>query len=155
MGRQRIREYPFLTDVQHIFLDTMFFIYHFENNERFLGLTTDVLNMVEKGQMRCSTSYLTLMELLVKPLKEGRQALVEEYRMVFETFPNMSMISLDKSVVHLAAYFRAMYNLRSADSIQLASAASAKCDLFLTNDRNLIQIREFKIRYMEEIISVS
>ena len=155
MGRQRISGYPFLTDVQHIFLDTMFFIYHFENNERFLGLTTDVLNMVEKGQVRCSTSYLTLMELLVKPLKENRKDLVEEYRMVFETFPNMSMIALDKSVVHLAAYFRAMYNLRSADSIQLASAASAKCDLFLTNDRDLVQIKELKIRYMDEIVSAT
>jgi predicted nucleic acid-binding protein len=155
MGRQRIKGYTFLMDVEHIFLDTMFFIYHFENNERFLGLTTDVLNLVEKGQIRCSTSYLTLMELLVKPIKEKRQDLVEEYRMIFETFPNLSMLALDKSVAYLAASFRARYNLKSADSIQLASAASAKCDLFLTNDKDLIQIKEFKISCMDEIVSDS
>jgi len=151
MGKQRIKDYPFLMDVEHIFLDTMFFIYHFENNEKFLRLTNDVLNLVEKGQIKCSTSYLTLMELLVKPMKEKRQDLVEEYRMIFETFPNLSMIALDKSVAYLAASFRSLYNLRPADSIQLASAASAKCDLFLTNDKDLIRIKELKINYMDEI----
>jgi len=155
MGKQRIKDYPFLMDVEHIFLDTMFFIYHFEDNERFLRLTTDLLNLVEKGQIRCSTSYLTMMELLIKPMKLNRQDLVEEYRMIFETFPNLSMIPLDKSVAYLAATFRALYNLKSADSIQLASAAFAKCDLFLTNDKDLIQIKELKINYMDEIVSDS
>jgi predicted nucleic acid-binding protein len=155
MGRQRIKVYPFLMDIEHIFLDTMFFIYHFENNERYLRLTTDVLNLVEKGQIRCSISYLTLMELLVKPFEENRQDLVEEYRMIFETFPNMAMVGLDRSVVHLAASFRAIYNLRPADAIQLASAACAKCDLFLTNDRDLVRIKEVKIIYMDEIVSNS
>jgi predicted nucleic acid-binding protein len=153
MGRQRIKRHAFLMGVEHIFLDTMFFIYHFEDNERYSRLTTDILNMVEKGQIRCSTSYLTLMELLVKPLKENRQDLVEEYRMIFETFPNLSMIALDKSVAYLAASFCALYNFKPADSIQLASAASAKCDLFLTNDRDLIQIKDLKIYYMDEMVS--
>lgn len=152
MGRQRIKTYSFLKNVNHLFLDTMFFIYHFEQDTRFLRLTTEVLNLIENGEIQCSTSYLTVMEILVKPTKEDRQDLVEEYKMVFETFPNLNLVPLEKTVVYKAAYFRSFYNLKPADSIQIASATVSNSDLFLTNDKDLIGIKEIKIEYMEKII---
>jgi len=155
MGKQGIKSYSFLKGVEHIFLDTMFFIYHFENNARFQRLTTGVLNLVENGKIQCSTSYLTLMEILVKPMKDSRQDLVEAYTMIFETFPNLTLIPLGKSVAYRAAYFRSSYNIKPADSIQLASAEVSNSDLFLTNDRELIQIKELKIHYLDDIVKKS
>jgi len=155
MGKQGIEAYSFLKGVKRIFLDTMFFIYHFENNTRFLHLTTDVLGFVEDGKIQCSTSYLTLMEILVKPMKEDRQDIVEAYKMVFETFPNLELAPLEKSVACTAAYFRSSYNLKSADSIQLSAAVASNSDLFLTNDRDLIRVKEIKIHYMDEIVKKS
>jgi len=152
VGKQRIKMYPFLKDVKHIFIDTMVFIYHFEKEARFLQLTTHVLNLVETGKIQCSTSCLTLMEILVKPMKKGRQDIVDEYRMLFETFPNLSLIPLDTSVAYEAAYFRSSYNLKPADSIQIASAAISGCDHFLTNDKDLVRVKELNVCYMDNLL---
>jgi len=150
MGKQRIKPFSFLKDVKHIFLDTMFFIYHFEKDKKFLQLTTRVLDLLENGKIQCSTSYLTLMEILVKPMQEDRKDLVEEYMMVFETFPNLMLIPLEKSVAYRAAQFRSLYNLKPADAVQLASAAISSSDLFLTNDKDLIRVKELKIYLMDK-----
>jgi len=144
--------YPFLENVKHIFLDTMFFIYHFEKEKRFLGLTTQVLNLVETGKILCSTSCLTLMEILVNPMKIGREDLVEEYKMSFETFPNLMLVPLETSVAYMAAYFRVAYKLNPADSVQIASAAVSGADHFLTNDKDLVKIKELNICYMDQIV---
>jgi predicted nucleic acid-binding protein len=152
MGKQGIKMYPFLKNVKHIFLDTMFFIYHFERETKFLGLTTQVLNFVESGKILCSTSCLTLMEILAKPMKIGREDLVDEYKMLFETFPNLKLIPLETSVAHMAAYFRSAYSLKPADAVQIASAAVSGADHFLTNDSNLIKIKELNICYMNQIV---
>ncbi|MCK4828997.1 PIN domain-containing protein [bacterium] len=152
MGKQQIKMYPFLKDVKHIFIDTMFFIYHFEKEARFLQLTTQVLNLVETGKIQSSTSCLTIMEILVKPMSKGRKDLVEEYKMLLETFPNLNLIPLDTSVAYEAAYFRSFYNLKPADSIQIASAAISGCDHFLTNDKELIRVKELNICYMDNIV---
>jgi len=144
--------YPFLKNVRHIFLDTMFFIYHFEQDNKFLDLTTQALNLVETGKILCSTSCLTLMEILVKPMKKGREDLVEEYKMLFETFPNLKLIPHETSVAYSAAYFRAAYGIKPADSIQIASAAVAGADHFLTNNKDLVKIKELTICYMDKIV---
>ena len=144
--------YPFLENVEHIFLDTTFFIYHFEKEKRFLDLTTQVLNFVETGKILCSTSCLTLMEILVNPMQKGREDLVEEYKMLFETFPNLTLIPLETSVAYTAAYFRAAYKLKPADSVQIASAAVTGADHFLTNDKDLVKIKELNICHMDQIV---
>jgi len=152
MGKRRVNAPPFMKDAKIIFIDTMFFIYHFEQNIKFLDFTSNVLSCVESGTVLCYTSYLTLMEILVKPMKEKRLELIEEYKMVFETFPNLNLMILDKDVAYKAAYFRSSYNLKPADSIQIASAVVSNADLFLTNDRELIQVKEINICYMDETI---
>lgn len=152
MGRNGIRVYPTLRNVHHLFLDTMFFIYHFEQNSRYVELTSRILDSVEKGNLRCSTSYLTLMEILVKPIKEGMHDLVDEYGLVFETFPNLGLVPLGKSVAYKAAYFRARYGIKPADSIQLGFAASVECDAFLTNDKDFIRIEEVDVFFMHDIV---
>ncbi len=144
--------YPFLKNVKNIFLDTMFFIYHFEKETKFLGLTTQVLSLVESGAIICSTSCLTLMEILAKPMKRGREDLVEDYKMLFETFPNLTLIPLGTSVAYMAAYFKSAYSLKPSDSVQIASAVVSGADHFLTNDNDLVSIKELNICYMDQIV---
>ena len=52
----------------------------------------------------------------------------------------------------MAAYFRAAYKLNPADSVQIASAAVSGADHFLTNDKDLVKIKELNICYMDQIV---
>ena len=121
--------------MSRIFFDTNVFIYMFEglepNRTRMLEIRR---RMLERGD-RIVTSTMTLGELLVKPTKLGQASLIEQYdRAVRST---AQVISFDAQVAWRFASLRATHNLRSADAIQLACAAHAGVDLFLTNDRRL------------------
>jgi len=70
-------------------LDTMVFIYHFEENQLYSPLTFSIFESLEKGNFNGITSVLTLLEILVKPKKENNLLLTERYNLLFETFPNL------------------------------------------------------------------
>jgi len=47
-------------------------------------------------------------------------------------------------------YLRAEYKFKTMDSLQLAVASIEKCDMFLTNDKQLKQFREVHCSTVEE-----
>ena len=121
--------------MSRIFFDTNVFIYMFEglepNRTRMLEIRR---RMLERGD-QIVTSTMTLGELLVKPTKLGQASLIEQYdRAVRST---AQLINFDAQVAWRFASLRATHNLRCADAIQLACAANAGVDLFLTNDQRL------------------
>lgn len=61
------------------------------------------------------------------------------------------VVSIDKGIAKRAAFMRAKYkSLKSMDAIQLASALTFGCTDFLTNDKQLKQISEIKVRLTSE-----
>src|ERR1035438_5453343 len=80
------------------------------------------------------TSFVTLIEVLVHPLREGRPELAEEYRNILLHSPALTAIPLDEGIAEEAAGLRARHNLRTPDAIQLATAIRSGASWFLTND---------------------
>ena len=121
--------------MSRIFFDTNVFIYMFEglepNRTRILGIRR---RMLERGDL-IVTSAMTLGELLVKPTKLGQVSLIEQYDRAVRSAAQV--INFDAQVAWRFASLRATHNIRSADAIQLACAAHAGVDLFLTNDQRL------------------
>jgi predicted nucleic acid-binding protein len=118
-------------------LDTQLFIYHFQENTTYLPLTQAIFETIESGQVKASTSVVTLLEILVKPKREGNARAVEEYKFALQTFPNLKLKSVDQAVAEKAAEIRATHNLRPPDAIQLASAITENAEAFITNDDRL------------------
>lgn len=118
-------------------LDTQVFIYHFQENATYLPLTQAIFEAIETGEVKASTSVITLMEILVKPKREGNARAVEEYKFALQTFPNLKLKSVDQAVAEKAAEIRATLNLRPPDAIQLASAITENAEAFITNDDRL------------------
>jgi predicted nucleic acid-binding protein len=131
-------------------IDTQVFIYHFQENATYLPLTQTIFKAIEHGEMNASTSVMTLMEILTKPMREGDAKAVEEYKFVLQTFPNLKLQSVDAAVSEKAAEIRAAYNLRSPDAIELASAIAANAEAFLTNDHRLKRIKGIQVIVLKE-----
>jgi len=82
------------------------------------------------------TSELSRLECRVKPMRDGNQALLQDFDDYFantiaEIFP------LKRDVVDLATEIRAQYNFKTPDSLHLAAAVISNCDIFMTNDQRL------------------
>jgi len=65
-----LRKYPVVG------IDTMGFIYHFEENEDYLSFTKVLFSSIEAGIIKAVTSMITLLEILVKPKKEKNKHLL-------------------------------------------------------------------------------
>ena len=133
-----------------IFWDTNLFIYVFERNplyaERVVGLRRA---MMERGDALL-TSALTVGEILVKPTEKGDQALVQRYRALFQ-HPDIAVIPFDEEAAVLYAGIRRDRGISRPDAIQLACAARAQADLFITNDNRLSTKRVPGIRFLTSL----
>ena len=133
-------------------LDTMVFIYHFEENRAYSPLTFSIFENLEEGNFNGITSILTLLETLVKPKKENNLLLTERYKLLFETFPNLQVKELNENIADIASSLRANYNINTPDAIQIATSLEARADIFITNDATLKKISEIKVLLLSEML---
>src|SRR6266852_5825879 len=121
--------------MSRIFWDTNLFIYLFEGlgepSRRVRALRE---KMLQRGD-QLLTSTLTLGEILVKPLEKREMELSSRYQEALKS--SSVLIPLDVKAAVIYASLRADRSLRAADAIQLACAANARVDMFITNDGRL------------------
>src|ERR1035438_7589008 len=126
-----------LAGTRLIALDTSTFIYLIEKHPVFFGTVEPIFQAIDAGVVQASTSVLTLLEVLVKPLEANAIALADDFRAAVSASANLRVVAVDRSVAELAAGIRASYGYRSPDAIHLASAQLAGADAFVTNDDKL------------------
>jgi predicted nucleic acid-binding protein len=85
------------------------------------------------------TASLTIGEVLVKPVELGDSYLEMRYRTLLRE-PIVTIVPFDAAAGVIFAHIRQDRRIKRADAIHLASAASAGCDLFITNDERLSQV---------------
>jgi predicted nucleic acid-binding protein len=119
-------------------LDTVAFIYYIEENPTFLPLVGPIFEQVAAGRLEVVTSSLTLLEVLVVPLRTGNLALADRYEAYLSRSRGMRLVDIGRQQLRTAAQLRALHpSLRTPDALQLAAALSAGCRSFVTNDRRL------------------
>ena len=101
--------------------------------------------MAKRGDL-LFTSAQTIGELLVKPTELRDLDLCRKY--VRGISASSRLISFDVAVAQLYAGIRCDHTIRSPDAIQLACAAAARVDLFITNDGRLLGKRINGIQFI-------
>jgi predicted nucleic acid-binding protein len=121
--------------MSRIFWDTNLFIYLFEDYGNLSKAVAQLRSkMLARGD-QLLTSTLTLGEILVKPSERGETELCTKYEHAISHAA--VMISFDLKAARIYAELRTGRSLRAPDAIQLACAANANVDLFITNDERL------------------
>jgi len=82
------------------------------------------------------TSYLTVGEVIVKP-KEMRNVMLEKSYLNFFSSGAVELVAFGLDAAKRYGDIRSRDRIRPADAIQLACAAAAGTDLFVTNDNRL------------------
>ena len=121
--------------MSRIFWDTNLFIYLFEGSGKFSNQVMALRSrMLERGD-QLMTSAITLGEILVKPIQNGDAKAVAYYQKLIAT--TAAVIPFEEKAALAYARLRADGSLRPPDTIQLACAAAAGTDLFITNEARL------------------
>ena len=132
-------------------LDTMIFIYAFEEHPVYQAILRSFFRALERGEMTAVTSTLTITECLVQPYRKKDFALSAQYLVLFRNLPNLSIIPLTDEIAERAAFLRAQYNLRKPDAVQLATAFLSGCHAFLTNDDRLPMVEGIRILGLDQL----
>lgn len=116
-----------------VFWDTNLFVYLFEGGAFAARVREVRMRMLERGD-QLMTSALTLGELLVRPHDQGERVLRDHERVMRQI---ATILPFDAACAPRYAAIRADRGIKAPDAIQLACAAAAGVDLFITNDDRL------------------
>lgn len=142
----------FLKNHQVIGLDTSIFIYHLEDHPRYSPLTEIIFSALEKGINQGVTSYLTLLEILVKPKTEGLPQVAHDYEYYLTTFPNITFYEMGLNVATKASDLRAADRIKSPDAIQLATAILYGATAFITNDKIFKRVQGVEVLILDKFL---
>lgn len=122
--------------MSRIFWGTNLFVYLLEGQGEWTHRVVDLRRrMIDRGD-ELLTSTLTLGELLVKPEEVGDHALAVTYRTSIERSATVLAFSFE-AALRFAEIRASDRSVKAPDAIQLACAAEAGTDLFITNDDRL------------------
>ncbi|MBE9127432.1 MULTISPECIES: type II toxin-antitoxin system VapC family toxin [unclassified Coleofasciculus] len=136
---------------QVVGLDSAPLIYFIEENPAYLEMTDAFFEAMVHGELRVVTSVITLLEVLVYPLRQGNSILAQQYRDILSDEEGLTTIEVSPAIAEIAAQLRATYNLRTPDAIQMATAIRQGASFFLTNDSRLPSLPGLEVLVLEEL----
>jgi predicted nucleic acid-binding protein len=122
-----------------VFWDTNLFIYLFEETAKWCPRVLELRHHMLARRDQLLTSFLTVGEVLTKPRQMNNVMLEKSYQKFFSSGA-VELIAFGLDAAQRYAEIRSRVRIRPADAIQLACAAAAGTDLFVTNDARLAGI---------------
>ncbi len=116
-----------------VYVDAMVVIYTVERYPNYWPLLEPLWLAAKARALEVLSSELTIMEVLVKPLKTKDAAMISAFEQSL-TGTDMRLLPITQSILRDAAQLRATTKLRTPDAIHAATGKQIGCSLFVTND---------------------
>lgn len=127
-------------------LDANAFIYVYQEHPQYLPIVRPLFARLDADpDFRIVTSIITLVEVMVLPIRLNRSDLVSIYTAALLATSNVATYPVDAAIARKAADLRAKLNLRTPDAIQVATAIVAGAEAFVTNDERLRRVQDIPI----------
>ena len=114
-------------------------------------MTDEIFAWLECSPHTAVTSSLTMTELLVQPYRTRNLALVDQYYGLLSTFPNLEWVAPDLAIADAAARIRADHNLRTPDTLQVATGIQSGATALLTNDMDLSRVSQIEVAILDQL----
>ena len=123
---------------QIVALDSMVFIYWFEQDERFILQVEPWFTKMETGKIEAITSIVSPIEVLSATKFQSDPEKLNVFTHFFSETENLTIYDVNWEIGQEAAKLRREHkSLHTPDAIQLATALVHKADIFVTNDIKL------------------
>lgn len=140
-----------MTEFNRVFIDTSPFIYYIEKSDLYFEKMKRWFSEMYEQEKTLVTSPVTIEEYSVFHLKNRKFEYIHAFR-AFISDMGIAVRNIDFDTGLFAAELRAKYQgLKAMDALQLASAIQNRCDVFLTNDKQLRQVEEINVMLVEEL----
>lgn len=140
-----------LPDAGLVYIDANSLIYSMERVEPYRSLLEPMWQEAQDGNITIVSSPVLLVEVLVKPLRDGDIEIEMQYRELFRV-DAVTLLGASDAVFEDAARLRANTRLAIPDAIHAATAIRAGCDLFVTNDTDFRRVRGLPIIILDDLL---
>ena len=123
-----------------VYLDATSLIYGVERIEPYYSAIEPVWQQARMGWYELVTSELSILETLVRPIREGNRTLVDLFQAALLGADEVKVIAATPQTWQEAARIRAHSRLGTPDALHAATAMLANCTLFLTNDSDFRRV---------------
>ncbi len=137
---------------QLVSCDTAPVIYYIETNTAYIQLVDPLFDALDRGEFQLVTSTITLLEVLVHPLRQGNTVLTQQYQTLLNNTRGVQLVGVSAPIAHAAARIRATYNLRTPDAIQIATAIEQGATFFVTNDPIFKRVPGINVIVLDELL---
>jgi predicted nucleic acid-binding protein len=128
-------------------------IYYIEQHPQYGPVTEDLFTTVDSGDAHAVTSVLTLLEVLVRPIRTGLPDLARQYRELLSGARGISLFPMGPETAEIAARLRAKYDwIRTPDAIQVATALQHGAELIVTNDHRWKRLSEIQVIVLRDFL---
>ncbi len=136
-----------------VYVDANALIYRIERAEPYYSASAPLWDAVRAGRLELETSEVSLLEVLVKPIRDNNQTLARIYRDYFEQGFGFIVHPVSREILEQAAAVRADHRLRTPDAIHAATAIMVASPLFLTNDSDFRKVPGLNVAILDEIVA--
>lgn len=137
---------------KRVCIDTAPIIYFIEKHPKYIDLLHPVFAEIDAGNIDAITSTVTLLEVLVLPLRNDDKTLAKKYREVLLYSEGFTTYEMLHEVSELSAKLRARYNIKTPDAIQIATGVLYGASVFITNDPALEKVSEIKVMVLDDFL---
>ena len=138
---------------QKICIDTAPVIYFIEENPKYRNVIHPVFVEIDLGNIEAITSTITLLEVLVHPLRVGNETLAGKYREILLFSEGLTTIEILHEISEIASRLRAKYSIRTPDAIQIAVGIRYGASKFLTNDPDLKKVSDIEVLVLDDYLT--
>ena len=135
-----------------VVLDTMLFVYFFEDASKLAEVCETLFSNMANGLFEGVATPITMAELLVKPLREKRPDIAPRYRNALAGMPNLRFSGIDHTAGYMAGALCAKYNLPLPDMLQVATAMQSARPTLITNDTALKRVNDAEVFLLEDLV---
>ena len=126
-------------------LDAAPLIYFAEEHPIFLPKIEPFFVDFAAGAFPIISSTVTLLEVLVLPIRQGNLKLARAYRDILLHSQGLTLLPVSSAIAERAAQLRAQFRIKTPDALHVATALDAGAGFFVTNDDKLPTIPGIEI----------
>jgi predicted nucleic acid-binding protein len=133
-----------------LYLDACALIYAVEGIHQFrVAVWEWIQRAIADANGSIASSLLSRLECRVKPLRDGDHVLLAAFD-AFLGQRQLQLLPITPAIIETATDLRVRYNLKTPDSIHVATAMVHSADVFVTADAKLSRCSELRVEVVTE-----
>lgn len=143
-----------LSSDSSVYVDANILIYSVERIQPYVSALDTFWQAASEQQVPVLTSELSVLEMLVDPLKAGNAELEALFRRALFSSPDLRLMPLSLPILERAARLRVtLPSLKTPDALHAATALEAGCELLLSNDAAFQRVPGLRVTVLSDLLT--